>query len=411
MGTKRRRLLAAATAVVLMVAAGCSSSSSSGTRSGSGSKTYTVGVLTDLTGPAASGNQTSPQGVKAGAVLVKSQGYTINYVVGDTGTNPTTTLTAAQKLVQQDHVFAVIAVSALAFSAAPYLTSQNIPVVGAAEDGTEWITSKNMFGVFGYTDPRLVTTTYGQYFKMQGGTNVGSLGYSISPSSAESAKSAGVSAQQAGLKVGYVNANFAFGSTNVQPVALAMKSAGVDAVTASTDPNTAFALITALRQSGANPKVAVFATGYGGDLQQAGPGAQQTAQGLSFLSTWEPVEMHTAATQQLQSSLKSAGVTTDPTYAEYAGYTSVALLVQGLQGAGSNPSQSALINSLSRITNFNAAGLFGSHSVNLSQRVGSLGPDNCYWFAKYSGSTFQPVAGAVPLCGTVVQGQTVSPSS
>jgi len=280
-----------------------------------------------------------------------------------------------------------------------------------AEDGTEWITSNNMFSAFGYTDPRIVTTTYGQYFKMQGATNVGALGYSISPSSAESAKGAVASAETVGLKNGYLNANFPFGSTNVQPVALAMKSAGVDGVTASTDPNTAFALVTALRQSGANPKVAVFATGYGGDLQQAGPSAQQTAQNLSFLSTWEPVEMHTAATQQLQSALKSAGVTTDPTYAEYAGYSSIALLVQGLQGAGSNPSQAALIKSLSRITNFNSAGLFGSHSINLTQRVGSLGPGNCYSFATYSGSTFQPVAGATPLCGTVVQGKTVSPSS
>jgi branched-chain amino acid transport system substrate-binding protein len=349
--------------------------------------------------------------VQAGGVLAKRNGYTINYVVADTTTNPASVLPAAQKLVQQNHVFAVIAVSSLTFSAAPFLTSQGVPVVGVAEDGTEWITSNNMFSAYGYTDPRLVTTNYGQYFKMEGGTNLGSLGYSISPSSAEAAKSAAASAQTAGLKNGYLNANFPFGSTNVQPVALAMKSAGVDAVTASTDPNTAFALITALRQSDANPKVTVFATGYGGDLQQAGPAAQQTAQNLSFISPWEPVELHTSATQQFQSDLKSAGVTTDPTYAEYAGYSSTALLVQGLQGAGSNPSQSSLIKALSGITNFNSAGLFGSHTINLSQRVGSQGPDNCYWFAKYSGTTFQPVSGASPLCGTIVPGKTVSASS
>lgn len=403
--------LGAAVVSVLLVAAACGSSSSGSSSSGGGGKTYTVGILTDVTGPAASGNKTSVQGVQAGAVLASKQGYTIKYVVADTGTSPTGAMQAAQKLVQQDHVFAVVAVSALTFSAAPFLTAQGVPVVGVAEDGTEWITSKNMFSAYGYTDPRLVSTTYGQYFKTQGATNVGALGYSISPSSSEAAKSAAVSAEAAGLKAGYVNANFPFGSTNVEPVALAMKSAGVNGVTASTDPNTAFALITALRQSGANPRVAVFATGYGGDLQQAGPSAKQTAQNLSFISSWEPVEMHTAATEQFQSALKSIGITTDPTYAEYAGYTSIALLVQGLQGAGSNPSQSALINSMSRISSFNAAGLFGSHSVDLSKRVGSLGADNCYWFTKYSGSTFQPVSGASPLCGHIIQGKTVSPSS
>jgi ABC-type branched-subunit amino acid transport system substrate-binding protein len=406
---KNKVKLVAALVGLLMVAAACSSSSPSGSSS-SGGRTYTVGVLTDLTGLAASGNKTSPQGVQAGAVYASKQGYTIKYVVADTATSPSGALTAAQKLVQQDHVFAVIAVSSLAFSAAPFLTSQGIPVLGVAEDGNEWITSKNMFSSFGYLDPSIVSTTYGQYFKMEGATNVGSLGYGISPSSAESAKGAAASAQAVGLKAGYLNANFPFGSTNVEPVALAMKSAGVDGVTASADPNTNFALITALRQSGASPKVGVFATGYGGDLQSAGPGAQQTAQGLSFFLAWEPVEMNTPATQQFQSALKSIGITADPTYAEYAGYTSIAMLVQGLQGAGSNPSQSALINSLSRITNFNAAGLLGSHTLNLTQRVGTLGVDNCYWYTKYSGSTFQPVSGATPLCGTNT-GQKVSPSS
>jgi ABC-type branched-subunit amino acid transport system substrate-binding protein len=409
MGNKKARLLAVAAAAALMVAAGCGSSSSSG--SGSGGHTYTVGILTDVTGPAASGNKTSVQGVQAGTVLAKRDGYTINYVVGDTGTNPANVLTAAQKLVEQNHVFAVVAVSALTYSATQFLTSQGVPVVGAAEDGPEWTTSKNMFPVYGYIDTSLVSTGGGQYFKMEGATNVGTLGYGVSPTSSENAKGTAASAQQAGLKAGYVNGNFPFGSTNVAPVALAMKAAGVDGAYASVDPNTGFALITALRQSGDNPKVALLPTGYGGDLQQAGPAAQQVAQNVSFISLFEPVEMHTQATMQFQSDLKSVGIAGDPTYAEYAGYTSVALLVQGLQGAGSNPNQSGLINSMSRITSFNAAGLLGSHPINLSQRTGSAGPDNCAWYTKYSGTTFQLVSGADPLCGTIVPGKTVSSSS
>jgi ABC-type branched-subunit amino acid transport system substrate-binding protein len=411
MRNNKVKLLSAAAAVVLMVAAGCSSSSTS-SGSGGGGHTYTVGVLTDLTGLAASGNKTVPQGVQAGAVYASKQGYTIKYVVADTTTSPAGALSGAQKLVQQDHVFAVIALSSLAFSAAPYLTSQGIPVLGGAEDGPEWITSKNMFSVYGPTDTTKVATTYGLFFKNQGATNIGTLGYSIAPSSAESAKSAAVSAQAAGLQAGYVNANFAFGSTNVQPVALAMKSAGVNGMTASTDPNTAFALVTALRQAGADVKVALLATGYGGDLQQAGPGALQAAQNVYFLSSFEPIEMNTAATQQFQSALKTIGITSDPTYAEYVGYTSIALLVQGLQGAGSSPTQASLIKALSGITNFNAAGLFGSHTLNLGVRTGAaLGVDNCIWVAKLSGSTFQVVPGAIPICGSIIPGKTVSPSS
>jgi ABC-type branched-subunit amino acid transport system substrate-binding protein len=414
----------AALAVVAVLAAACSSNSSSPTTtagsssSGSGSsgsggtKTYTVGILTDLTGPAASGNQTSPMGVQAGAVIAKKDGYTIKYVVADTATSPSGALTGAQKLVEQDHVFAVVAVSSLAFSAAPYLTSKGVPVVGVAEDGPEWITSKNMFSVYGPLDLTKVATTSGQFFKMEGVTNVAALGYSVSPSSSEAAKAAGASAEHAGLKNGYLNAAFPFGSTNVAPVALAMKSAGVDGLTTQTDPNTAFALIAALRQAGANPKVALLPTGYGGDLQQAGPNALQEAQNVYFLSSFEPIEMHTAATGQFQDALKAVGINHDPTYAEYAGYTSVLLLVQGLQAAGSNPSQAGLIHGLSGITDFTAGGLFGSHHLDLSQRSNDVvGVDNCYWITKLSGSTFDLVSNADPICGTVIPGKTVSASS
>jgi ABC-type branched-subunit amino acid transport system substrate-binding protein len=221
-----------------------------------------------------------------------------------------------------------------------------------------------------------------------------------------------VSAQDAGLKVGYVNANFPFGSTNVQPVALAMKGNGVNGFTASVDPNTALNLVTALRQAGVNLKVALLPTGYGGDLAQGGPGAQQAAQGVYFLSTFEPVEMHTPATQQFQSSLRAAGITTDPTYGEYSGYTSIAMLVDGLRAAGKSPTRAGLISALSGIKNFDAAGLFGGRTLDLSQRSGFvLGLDNCFYVTKLSGSTFQVVSGAAPICGTVIPGKTVSASS
>jgi ABC-type branched-subunit amino acid transport system substrate-binding protein len=432
MSTNMRKLMAAGVGVVILAAA-CSSShnnsvgsstattaSASGqtatTAAGSaapGSKgTYTVGLYTDQTGLAASGNKTSVQGVQAGIAWAATQGYNIKYVTADTATSPQGALSAAQKLVQQDHVDAVISVSSLMLLASNYLTSQGIPVVGAAEDGSEWITAKNMFSVFGPLDTTKVATTFGDFFKSQGATNVGSLGYSIAPASAESAKAAAISAQNAGLKAGYVNANFPFGSTNVQPVALAMKNAGVDAATASVDPNTGFALVSALRQAGVNLKVALLPTGYGGDLLQAGPGALQTAQNVYFLSSFEPMEMNTPATQQFQNALKAVGIKSDPTSAEYFAYTSIVMLVQALNAAGANASHAAIISALSGITKWDGAGLFGNRSIDLSQRqVAAVGVDNCLWITKLSGSTFQLVDGADPICGDLIPGKSVSPSS
>src|SRR3954468_20812977 len=108
------------TAVALAAAAGCGGGSSSpsaqGTTNPTADKTITVGVLTDVTGLAASSSKTSIEGVKAGIAAVAPEGYTIKYVVADTATNPSQVLTAAQKLVQRDHVFAVIAHSALFYA-------------------------------------------------------------------------------------------------------------------------------------------------------------------------------------------------------------------------------------------------------------------------------------------------------
>ena len=236
---------------VLLITAGCSSgsntaSSTSSTASGV-SKTFTVGVVTDLSGPAASEFASSVNGIKAGVGVAAARGYKIKYILADSGTSPSQTLAGAQKLVQQDHVFAVIGLSAVLFSATDYLTSQGIPVVGAAFDGPEWLSpsSDNMFSVIGNLDYTKVYTTTGLFLKSQGVTNLGSLGYSASPSSAAAARSAAASAEAEGIKAGYVNDSFPFGSTNVAPVALAMKSAGVDAIDVDTEPSTVFALDTA----------------------------------------------------------------------------------------------------------------------------------------------------------------------
>jgi ABC-type branched-subunit amino acid transport system substrate-binding protein len=425
-GIKKSAVVAGVAALIAVT--GCSSSSggggdngggggATGTPSAAGGSTaktadVTIGVLTDITGPAASGNKTSVDGVKAGVVYASRNGYNVKYVVGDTATNPATTLSVAQKFVTRDHVSAVISVSSLTFAASNYLTSKGVPVIGAGQDGPEWLTAKNMFSVFGALNTTKVADTVGKFFKKEGVTTVGAIGYSISPISSETAKAAGESAKAAGLKVGYLNSSFPFGSTDVQPVALAMKSAGVNGFTASTDPNTAFSLITALRQSGADVKVALLASGYGGDLLQAGPGALKAAQNVYFSLGFEPVEMQTTATKQFVSDLSAAGVKGEPTVASYNGYTSVGLLVRALKAAGSDPKAAAIISALSDIHDWDGLGLFGSHKLDLSDRTTIVaGVDNCSWVTKLEGDKFTLVDGATPICGDVVKGVTVKPSS
>jgi branched-chain amino acid transport system substrate-binding protein len=409
------RLAAAASALALLSGA-CSSSShnassagSAGSSSGSG-KTYTVGVLTDLTGPGSVTGDTTLQGIKAGIGRAEQQGYHIKYVVADTGTSLTQAQTAAKKLVEEDHVFAIMQISVVGFAAAPYMTKVSVPVVGADVDGEEWLTSRNMFSIFGYEDYTKVQTTYGMIFKQLGATTFGGIGYGIEPSSADVVKSAAASAQVAGLKVGYVNTQVPLGSTNMAPIALAMKSAGVDGIFPGVTTQSSFALVNALHQEGVNLKAGLMATGYGGDLTGGGQGAEQAAQGLYFTSGFEPVEMNTPATQTFESALHTyAGWNGDPTLSEYLGYLSIDGFVTGLKAAGANPTQSSFINAMLGITNYDGTGLWGGHTISfaLSTRGTIAGADNCVWITQYSGTTFHLVPNMTPICGQNVPGKTV----
>jgi ABC-type branched-subunit amino acid transport system substrate-binding protein len=412
---KRRTVIGTAAAAAVLLAAGCGSSASGGGTGGAGnssSQTVTIGVLTDVTGAAASGNKTFVDGVKAGVYYAFRNGYKIKYVVGDTATNPTAALAAAQKLVTQDHVLAVLAESALLFTTSNYLTAHGVPVIGVSEDGPEWTTAKNMFSVAGPLQQTKVSTTVGKILKLLGVTNVATVGYGVSPISSEAASSGALSAQVEGIKVGHLNSKFPFGSTDVGPEVLAMKNAGIDGFYASVDPDTGFALISGLRNQGVGLKAALLPTGYGGDLLQAGQGALSDAQGVYFTLGFEPVEMHTAATKQLQADFVSAGISTAPTYASYTGYVSTGLLVRALKSAGVGVTQTSLIKALSDIHDWDAMGLFGGHTVDINDRVNIVnGADNCWWVTKLEGDKFVLVPGGDPVCGTLVPGKTVAPAS
>jgi len=395
-----RRPTVVVAALAALVAAGCASSPPKASAPNNGGTTYTIGLLTDVSGAGASGNATSVQGVKAGIAWAATQGVHIKLDVADTETAPATALSAGQTLVRQDHVFAVDAISALTLVASTYFTSQKIPVIGASEDGPEWNSSPNMFSIIGPDEPQVVPPMFGQLMKMEDGTNLGSVGYGISPSSADAANGAAKSAEDAGLKAGYVNANFPFGSTNVGPAVIAMKNAGVDSFTASTDPNTSLAFISGLRDNGVHLKFALLDTGYGGDLLSEGPGAEQAAQGVDFELPYEPVEMHTAATEQFQKYLAAVGVKGEPTFAEYLGYASILFFVEALKGAGADPSQASLTTAMSGIHTFNADGLtsVGFPIVNNGK---GYPPDTtgCWYVTQFSGSTFHLVPNADPICG------------
>ncbi|MGX7678485.1 ABC transporter substrate-binding protein [Jatrophihabitans sp. DSM 45814] len=398
--------------MVTLVAACSSSSKTSSSSSGgaspaggggsSGVTTLKIGVVSDLTGAFSSGFVTAEKGAAAYVDGVNAaggiNGIKLSYVMGDTASTVPGALTAAQKLVQNDKVFAIVANSAVFFGAEPYLLKQGIPVVGGAFDGPEWgkPANSNMFASTGVNDYSKVNSATGLYLKAQGVTTCGAVGYG-NATSGPGATGAEKSCVAAGLKDGYLNAHVPVGSTDVGAIAIAMKNAGVDGIDLPVVPNTAFALLANLKQLGVTLKAALISTGYGGDLLSSSA-AVQAGQGYAFSSVGQPIESNTPATEKMKANLALAGVTNTPTFAEQESYISMAAVAAGLKAAGSNPTQQSFMAAMRGIHNFDSDGLLAPGSVDFT----NYSPDSgCVFAAKLEGDKFVPVP---VICGKTVPG-------
>jgi branched-chain amino acid transport system substrate-binding protein len=416
MRIKRSHIGTAAIAVLATTIAACGSSSGPAGSSGSGggvqtaSGTIKLGLITDLTGPFSSSFTSAEKGVKAYVQMVNDaggiNGHKLSYVVADTTSTVTGAQTAAQQLVQNDKVFAVVDDSAAFSGAEPYLLQQGIPVAGGAFDGPEWNSPKNtnLFASTGVTDYNSVNAAVGQFMKAHGVTTCGAVGYP-NATAGPSAVAVVKSCVAAGLKNGYLNTQVPTGSTDVGAIALAMQKAGVNGIVLPVVVSTGFALLGALKQLGVKLKVALLSTGYGGDLL-ASSAAVQAGQGYMFSSVGEPIEANTPATQKMSAALAKVGVTSTPTFAEQESYIATAAIAAGLQAAGKDPTQKSFATALRKIHNFNADGLLDPGAVNFSnfnQDAGGAGAAGCIFAAQLEGTKFIPVK-ATPLCGQAVPG-------
>jgi branched-chain amino acid transport system substrate-binding protein len=381
-------------------ASGASSASSSAPVKGTGS--IKIGILTDLTGSASSGFITTEKGIKAYVDGVNKaggiNGQTITYAVGDTASTPNGALTAAQKLVQSDKVFAIVEISALFYGAQAYLLKQNIPVVGGGFDSLLWTDPKNtnLFDAVGVTNYADVPLATGQFFKSQGVTKCAAVGYESSPSSTASVKAFNKSCSLAGMTPAFTQ-NVPFGTTDVGALAIKVKQSGADGLFYSTVPNTAFALNAALRQLGVTLKVAALPTGYGGDLLQSSA-AVTAAQGDFFSTVGLPAEANTPATQKRAADLAAVGVTGPPTFAEQEAYLAMSGFAAGLKAAGLSPSREKFSSSLRAITDFDADGLLAPQKVSFSNYRPS---QVCNYYVQLEGKVFKNVTGS-PFCAGVV---------
>ncbi|WP_170861126.1 ABC transporter substrate-binding protein [Trujillonella endophytica] len=404
-----RTAIGASCALLLTLAAcgsddeeGGGGSSSGG--GGGGSQSIKIGVVTPLSGPsAATYGDEARTGVEARlAAYVEDGGecadVEFEVVEADDASNPAGALTAAQRLVQQEEVFAILSTSSSFFGATQYVTTQaaDVPVLGDASDQSpEWRRpDNNMFPAQPVPDPEAVYPLVGEYMAAVGGTTMGGASFPV-PASQGALEAASQSAEAAGLETGYLNTNFPIGSTDVGPVVLGIEDSGTDVLYLPITFDSALAVVEGLRQNDVELAGVLAATGYGNGLLDSPP-AVEAAQGVSFSVGYSPVEMNTEATERLAQAVRDQGVESGiPAYAMTSGWFNADLLLHGLEVAGCDATQAEFIEALNTDATYDGSGLFANPiDYSLEDQ-----PELCLWFVTLEGEEFVPVENAAPACG------------
>jgi branched-chain amino acid transport system substrate-binding protein len=316
-------------------------------------------------------------------------------------------LTAAQDLVQNRHVFAVIDNSAFAFLAWRYLLGAGVPMIGGGFDGTYYGEkgNENIISGLGNGAPTtgLTYDTVTKLMKQMGATKVAAVGYGASPSSSASAEATETfGAEAQGLKGVYLNTTLEFGGTDVGPVVLGIKNSGADGLYLPLDSDTNFAIVQGLQQNNVEMKANVLATGYSQDLLDQ-PIAQTITPNDVMFSGYAPVELKTKATKKFQANLKKyAGLTGVPDYGSYTGYIVCDMAIQGLKAAGKNPQRQAFIDGIRNLGQYDAAGLTCAPIDVSLENFGKSAETSCTWFVTVKNDKFVVLNGGKPFTGKLV---------
>lgn len=401
-------------AVALVAVAACGSSGSSGSSGSGGSSKgpIKIGLIASLSGPGAAQFAGVDKDFKARVEVENAKGGVggrqIEVVVVDDAGTVQGNLTAAQQLVNSDHVVAVADESAFASGAIRFLHEKAIPVFGGLYSGKFWGQQPytNMFGSWGSMDPDSPPfTTIGAYLKSIGATRVGSVGYGNSPSSKVDAENQAASAVAAGVPAPYVNTSTQIGSNDFSSQALGLKAADVDTLITTIGGPGSVALLTAAKQAGTAIKYGYFISGYSPSV--IGSPAQSTLQGFDFGLYYAPQQLDTPATRAVVAALqKYAGLSDSSFYSfDIMGWLSASAIVQGLRAAGDNPTPASIIENMRTVSGYDADGLLPA-KVNFADfgkgTSEGLGANGCAYVVRLVGAEFKPQNSGKPICGSLI---------
>jgi branched-chain amino acid transport system substrate-binding protein len=378
--------------------------------------TIKIGYITSFTGVSDAGFSDGFGAAQARVDVLNNaggvNGRKIQLVKVDDESTPAGDLAAAQNLVAQ-HVFGVIDYSAFTFGGYKVLQQAGIPVTGYAFDGPEWGVEPNS-NMFSFLPPYSTAWSGKYYYPNWTGKFLAAIGskkpagfaYGVSPSSQASIKVIYQGAAENGLSNCYANYSVPFGGVDFTADVLQVKAAGCDSVIGSFVDSSDQALATAVTQAGLTNVKKLWYTGY--DSNTVSTAATKAAyEGSYFENTviWDHSNPPVGAMLDNLAKYDPGFLPTSiPDFGTWGSYLAADLMIQGLQGAGQNPTRKTFISNLRQVTNYSAGGILPSPTSFANFGTPQMIPaTNCQNFVQLKNGQFVNAdPGGKPVCASTV---------
>jgi branched-chain amino acid transport system substrate-binding protein len=378
--------------------------STAGDRNGVYPDRIVVGGLASQTGPLPADFAPVLTGAQVYLDMVNDQGGVYGRRIDfsykeDDQSSPSVDATQARKLVDQDKVFAVVAVATPSFSGATYLASHNVPTFGLnVNPNSQWLAGPSMFGNTGsYTDfagPQLQGAFLAEQHHVKAAAV---LTYNVAQSQ-QGCQSVINAFRRYDIPLAFEDTSIPAPATDLHADVSRMKSAGVDMVVSCMDVGGNILLSNTMQQSGMRRATQYWFDGYNvGTLQQNAAAMQ----GVYFLLQHVPFEVTSLypgvypGMDQFQAMLRRYAPGTPPSEATLAGWTSADLFVTGLRAVGRDVTRSRVVAALNRISHYTANQILAPIDWRTGHQV-SHGPNVCSAFVQVQGTRFVPVYGTPP---------------
>ncbi|MDD2858641.1 MAG: ABC transporter substrate-binding protein [Candidatus Nanopelagicales bacterium] len=362
--------------------------------------TVTVGWIGPKTGPAAANylfsaeaaqlridQQNAKGGVNGRKIIMKTY---------DDASNASSQISAVQKAIQSDNIFAL---NAQTNTTAMYATLKDngIPVTGFSNPA--FGTDRNAFGANGATvssNPAIASTATLEKLKQMGVTKLANINHISTGASASGNATAGLIPLVGGLTQVLRIADEPQGTHDATSTALRIKNSGADGAVIVGFIDGGISIMQALKQQGVNLKgVSIVGLSDPASLKSAN-GALDGALGTNYGTV--PVGVpNNAAVRTFANGMKAAGLNPYSSAAPM-GFLGSDVLIKGLQLAGKCPTRESFITNLRNLTSYNGGGL-------LPEKISFKGPGImpngnpavCTWYMIAKGTNLVPDAKAT--CG------------